>query len=526
MARRRSAKSTTTKPRKPGVTRPKRARAWPRARWLAYWGAVAGIWLTVILAGAVLTYISTKPVPELGPDRRSPKLTIKGADGSVLSQRGLRRGYVHLKELPPYLRDAVIATEDRRFHYHFGVDPIGLARAMAANVRAGAIVQGGSTITQQLAKNLYLSSERTVARKLQEVVLAIWLEVRFSKDEILELYLNRVYFGAGAYGVEAAAQRYFGKPARHVSLAEAALLAGLLKAPSRYAPTRSPGRAEARAAQVVANMVDSGLLDPASAVGALGTPADVQATQAVTGHEYAIDWVMEALPGLVGDQDANLVVETTIDPRLQRIAQLQVHSVMQAHGAAKKSEAAALIMDPRGRIKAVVGGRSYRKSQFNRAIKASRQPGSAFKPFIWLAALENGYGPNSVLVDSPVSINGWRPRNYSGRHRGPVTLRQGLAHSINSVAVRLASDVGPARLLATAHRLGIESPLHDNPSIALGTGEVTLLELTSSYAPFASGGWAARPHIVTQIATANGRVLYRRRRRFIGVSLIWATSRL
>ena len=513
MAGRRTGKSTAKKTGKPVVSRPKRAKAWPRARWIAYWGTVAAIWLTVILAGAVLTYISTKPEPELGPDRRSPKLTIMAADGSVLAQRGLRRGYVHLKNLPPYLKNAVIATEDRRFHYHFGVDPIGLARAMAANVRAGAIVQGGSTITQQLAKNLYLSSERTVARKLQEMVLAIWLEIRFSKDEILELYLNRVYFGAGAYGVEAAAQRYFGKPARQVNLAEATLLAGLLKAPSRYAPTRSPGRAEARAAQVVANMVDSGLLDPASAVGALGTPADVQAAQGVTGHEFAVDWVMELLPRLVGDQDANLVVETTIDPRLQRMAQRQVQSVMDGHGAAaKKSEAAALILDPRGRIKAIVGGRSYRMSQFNRALKASRQPGSAFKPFIWLAALENGYRPNSVVVDSPVSINGWRPRNYSGRHRGPVTLRQGLAHSINSVAVRLASDVGPSRLLAAAHRLGIESPLHDNPSIALGTGEVTLLELTSAYAPFANGGWAARPYIVTQVAAANGRVLYRRRR--------------
>ena len=513
MARRRSGKGTGKKPPIARNPRPKRSNAWRRVRWFAYWGTVAAVWVAVFIVGAVLVYTSTQPEPVLGPDKRSPKLTIVAADGSVLSQRGLRRGYVRLKYLPSHLRHAVVATEDRRFHYHFGVDPVGLARAMAENLRAGAIVQGGSTITQQLAKNLYLSSERTVARKLQEMVLAIWLEIRFSKEEILELYLNRVYFGAGAYGVEAAAQRYFGKPAAQVNLAEAALLAGLLKAPSRYAPTRSPGRAQARAAQVLANMVDAGLLDPARAVGALGAPPDVRGAQGVSGYEFAVDWVMERVPRLVGDQDANLVVETTIDPRLQRMAQQQVQRVMESHGAAaKKSEAAALVLDPRGRIKAIVGGRSYRRSQFNRALKASRQPGSAFKPFVWLAALESGYKPDSVVIDKPVAINGWRPRNYSGRHRGSVTLRQGLAQSINSVAVQLASDVGPTRLLAAAHRLGIESPLHDNPSIALGTGEVTLLELTSAYAPFANGGWAAKPHIVTRIATAEGRVLYSRRR--------------
>ena len=512
MARRRSGKGPGKKPRLARNPRPKRSKAWRRTRWVAYWGTVAAVWVTVIIAGAVLVYTSTQPEPELGPDKRSPKVTIVASDGSVLSQRGLRRGYVRLKYLPAHLKNAVLATEDRRFHYHFGVDPVGLARAMAENIRAGAIVQGGSTITQQLAKNLYLSSERTVARKLQEMFLAIWLEIRFSKDEILELYLNRVYFGAGAYGVEAAAQRYFDKPARQVSLAEAALLAGLLKAPSRYAPTRSPGRAEARAAQVLANMVDTGLLEPARAVGALGAPADVRRVQGVSGHEYAVDWVMELLPQLVGDQDANLVVETTIDPRLQRLAQHQVRSVMESRGAAKGSEAAALILDPRGRIKAIVGGRSYRRSQFNRALKGSRQPGSAFKPFVWLAAVENGFSPDSVVIDRPVAIKGWRPRNYSGRHRGPVTLRQGLAQSINSVAVQLTMKVGRNKVLAAAHRLGIASPLHDKPSIALGTGEVTLLELTSAYAPFANGGWSATPYIVTRVATAEGRALYHRRR--------------
>jgi len=514
MAKSRSIKRTAKKPRKAAKPRRKPKKPWARTRLFAYWGTVAAVWFAILIVGAAVIFIASHPEPVLGPDTRVPKLKILAADGSVLSQRGLRRGHVGLENLPRHLKHAVIATEDRRFRYHFGVDPIGLARATVENIKARSIVQGGSTITQQLAKNLYLTSERTMARKLQEVVLAIWLEIRFSKDEILELYLNRVYFGAGAYGVEAAAQRYFGKSAREVNLAQSALLAGLLKAPSRYAPTRSPARAEARAAQVLANMVDSGLLDPAHAVGALGSPADVREARRVNGHEYALDWVMEMVPLLVGDQQTNLVVETTIDSRLQRMAQKRVTAMMAAKdAAAKHAQAAVLILDPKGRVKAVVGGRSYRRSQFNRALKGLRQPGSAFKPFIWLAALERGYRPSTVVVDRPVAIKGWRPRNYSGRYRGEVTVGEALAHSINSVSVQLASDVGPDHVLAAAHRLGIEQKLHDKPSIALGTAEVTLLELVTAYAPFANGGWETRPHIVTRIATSQGQVLYARRRR-------------
>ena len=473
---------------------------------------MAAIWAAVLLGGVGLYFTSLLPRSVVeGLDKRPPNIIILAADGTVMAERGLRRGHIRLKHLPPYLVNAVLATEDRRFYHHFGVDPFGLARATIANVRAGTVVEGGSTISQQLAKNLFLTSERTLARKAQEVILAIWLETKFSKSELLELYLNRVYFGGGAYGVEAAARRYFAKSARHVTLSEAALLAGLLKAPSRYAPTRSIRRSEARAAQVIGNMVEAGLLKPSLALDALGAPARVRDPRRITGHEYAVDWIIEQLPSLVRTDQGDLVIETTIDARLQPDAQSIVDRIMARHGVLGKSgEAALVVLGGDGGIRAMIGGRSYRRSQFNRSVKAMRQPGSAFKPFIYLAAIESGLGPESLATDAPVSINGWRPKNYSGKHRGEVTLREGLSKSINSVAVRLTMEVGRWRVVRTARRLGVNSPLHEKPSIALGTAEVTLLELTSAYAPFANGGTGVQPHIIKRVRTGEGETLYER----------------
>ncbi|HLC09458.1 MAG TPA: PBP1A family penicillin-binding protein, partial [Methyloceanibacter sp.] len=471
------------------------------------------IWGGIILGGATVYFILQVPDPIIATlDDRPPNLTILAADGTVLAERGLRRGHVRLDKLPPYLAKAVMATEDRRFYRHFGVDPIGLVRATFRNAQAGAVVEGGSTITQQLAKNLFLRPDRTVTRKLEEVVYAVWLEQRFSKDEILELYLNRVYFGGGTYGVEAAARHYFGKSARFVSLSQAALLAGLLKAPSRYAPSRSVRRASARVDEVLDNMVEAGFLTEAEAKAAAQAPLRLRAIGDETGFPYAVDWVAELLPEYVGENEGDLIVDTTIDPALQRAAQKALRGELDREGRTLKvGEGAVLVLDPMGGVKALVGGRSYRASPFDRAIKALRQPGSAFKPFVYLAAMESGYTPDSVATDAPVSVAGWSPKNYTGIYQGEVTLRQSMAQSLNTVAVKLAEDVGMWRVIRTARRLGIHAKLHDRPSLALGTAEVTLLELTGAYVPFANGGQGVLPHIIVRVRNGDGKTLYARK---------------
>jgi penicillin-binding protein 1A len=476
------------------------------------------IWGTIVLGAAVVYFISQVPDPIIAAlDDRPPNVTILAADGTVLAERGLRRGHVHLDALPPYLAQAIIATEDRRFYRHFGIDPLGLARAGFRNATAGTVVEGGSTITQQLAKNLFLSPKRTMTRKLEEVIYAIWLEQRFTKDEILELYINRVYFGGGTYGVEAASQHYFGKSARDVTLSQAALLAGLLKAPSKYAPTHSVKLASARVDEVLNNMVEAGFLSAEAARSASQQPLNLSAKGDDTGYPYAVDWVAELLPEYVDDKNSDLIVETTIDADLQRVSQQALRQMLDEEGPARKAtEGAVVVLDPSGGVKALVGGRSYSTSPFDRAVKALRQPGSAFKPFVYLTALEDGYTPDSLAYDGPTNIAGWRPKNYSGAYQGEVNLRDSLAQSINTVAVRLASDVGPSNVVRTAQRLGIQSKLEDNPSVALGTSEVTLLELTSAYAPFANGGQGVLPHIITRVKNGDGKVLYVRQRSTFG----------
>ncbi|MEC9369028.1 MAG: PBP1A family penicillin-binding protein [Pseudomonadota bacterium] len=499
------------KPGKRGASR--RAGRGGRIGKVLYWSSVLAIWGVLLFSAVVIWFAATLPDPLVaGLEKRPPNVTILSTDGAVLSEQGLRRTHIRLEKLPDYLVDAVVATEDRRFYSHFGIDPLGLARAAWRNANAGAVVEGGSTITQQLAKNLFLSSDRTYARKAQEVVLAVWLETRFTKKEILELYLNRVYFGAGAWGVEAAARRYFGKPSSDVNLAEAALLAGLLKAPSRYSPTQSPRRAEERAAVVLTRMVDTGKIGGPEAMAALAEPARAKNPDGVTGFEYAVDWVMEQLPEFIGEREQDVVVETTIDARLQRAAQDALQETLEAQGAKYKAgQGAVVLLDAAGSVRAMAGGRSYTQSQFNRAVKSLRQPGSAFKPFVYLAALEAGLTPDTVVRDEPVSINGWRPKNYHEDYKGEMSMRDALAQSVNTVAVRLMMEVGRARVVRTARRLGIESPIHQNPSIALGTAEVTLLELTGSYSAFANGGAGVMPHVIRRVKTATGKTLYTRK---------------
>ena len=479
---------------------------------LAVWGMVAAIWLGLAGAGIVAYYAHDLPeIDGIAAETRTPSVTLLARDGTVLAAHGAVYGEaVSLGEVSPNLVKAVLAVEDRRFYDHLGVDPLGLMRAAYVNLREGAIVQGGSTITQQLAKNLFLSNARTFKRKVQELILALWLEHTFSKNEILALYLNRVYFGAGTYGVDAAAQRFFASAPARLNLYESAMLAGLLKAPARYNPSANPELAHQRAVIVLQDMVDAGYIDQDRANRAARERRRGETVTALRGRYFA-DWVMKQVKTHVGYPSRDLVVETTLDRRAQRIARGQLRYVLRAEGAAKDAgNAASVLLTPGGAVRAMVGGRDYRDSQFNRATQAHRQPGSAFKPFVYLAAVESGMKPDNTVVDAPVTVDGWSPDNYAGRYYGEVTLREAFARSLNSVAVKLIERVGVDRVVRTARRLGITTELDRHPSLALGTSEVTLLDLTGAYATFANGGPGVLPYGITRIRTRGGKVLYER----------------
>jgi penicillin-binding protein 1A len=486
---------------------------------LLYWGFVLALWGVIAGIGVLIWIgIHLPPIQSLEIPKRPPSVLILGANGATLATRGDMGGAaVPLGELPDYVPKAFIAIEDRRFYAHHGVDPFGIARAVIADVLRRGASQGGSTITQQLAKNLFLTQERTVSRKLQEVVLALWLEHKFSKAQILELYLNRVYFGAGAYGVEAASQRYFGKSARRLTLPEAALLAGLVQSPSRLAPTRNPDGAERRAAVVLTDMAEQKMIGEEGAKYALAHPARAVKPAGAGSVNYVADWVMDAVDDLMGRFDQDIVVETSIDPVLQGAAeQALVDTLNQKGDKLNVTQGALVAMTPDGVVRALVGGRNYGESQFNRAIDAKRQPGSAFKPFVYLTALEHGLTPDTVRQDAPIAIKGWRPENYEREYMGPVTLTQALANSLNTVSVRLTLEFGPDAVARTAYRLGIDSKLEANASIALGTSEVSPLELVSAYAPFANGGVAIEPHVIARVRGADGKTLYARAEQPLG----------
>lgn len=480
-------------------------------RRLVYWGLVACVWGGVAMVGVVAWYAAhLPPTSEWSVPKRPPNVQIVSAEGTVLGNRGETGGEaVRFEQMPGYLPKAVMAIEDRRFRQHFGIDPVGLTRAVVVNLTSGSVTQGGSTLTQQLAKNLFLTPDRTLGRKIQEVVLALWLEHTFSKDQILELYLNRVYFGAGTYGVDAAARRYFDKSARQLTLLEAATLAGLLKAPSRLSPSRDPEAALQRASVVLAAMVEEGYITAQERKAALDTPHLVVHRTNTASENYVADWVMDQVPNHLSSIDTDIVVETTIDPQLQVLGEAVIQGGLYENADKKDVSQGALVsIDPTGAVKALVGGADYSKSQYNRATTAKRQPGSSFKPFVYLAAIENGLTPDTTRVDQPLSIKGWKPQNYSKEFRGPVSLREALATSLNTVAVQLALEVGPQRVVRTARRLGIQSKLEPNASIALGTSEVTMLEIASAYVPFANGGYLASPRVIERIRTPKGKVLY------------------
>ncbi|MEP6827782.1 MAG: transglycosylase domain-containing protein, partial [Aestuariivirga sp.] len=476
--------------------------------------AISGFWLG--LAGALafaFIWFSLDQRGLLQIPKREPGIMILANDGTSLAQEGSFFGdAAKISQLPDYVPNAVIAIEDRRFRSHYGIDPIGLARAIGRNIFKGHLVQGGSTLTQQLAKNLFLTQDKTLTRKAQEAVLAIWLESKYTKDEILQLYLNRVYFGSGAYGIEQAAHTFFNKSSSDLSVMEAARLAASLKAPTTYDPANNPDESTARAKLVLAAMQEQGYITAQDAIDALDQSNDVVTVDHLPARQYVVDWIDSQLSQLVKNYDQSIIIETTVDPTIQANAEQALRTRLQQNG--KKlsvSQGAMVVMDNTGAVLGLLGGRSYEKSQYNRALKAERQPGSAFKAFVYLTAFEHGFKPSSIEVDEPVKIGNWSPENYKHKYLGQVSLEQAFAQSINTVAAKLTVTVGPDQVAETAKRLGITSTLGHDPSLALGTSEVTPLELTAAFVPFANGGNAVSPYVVKRVTTRDGKVLYQRK---------------
>jgi penicillin-binding protein 1A len=497
----------------PPPPKPRRKRAWPYAVALvAVWG---------IIGGAVFYSRLVSSLPDVGTllaHGPSQDITLLDDQGRMIARRGLTQGaMIDVSELPKYVPDAFIAIEDRRFRDHMGVDPIGLARAATEDMTAGHVVQGGSTLTQQLAKNLFLDPKRTFERKIQEAMLALYLESRYSKDQILTLYLNRVFFGAGATGIEAASERFFNKHARELTLPEAAMLAGSVKAPTRYNPLSDTEASETRAQIVLRAMEDAGLIDDRTRAAAQATRPHVVRGSGHAGGGYFTDWIVSQIPGFIGDNSDPIVVETSFDLDAQAQAERAVENGLDGTGEKIHASQAALVaMTPDGAVRAMVGGRSYQQSPYNRATDALRQPGSAFKPFVYLTAFEHGRTPNDVMNDEPVNIHGWKPEDFEGKYEGAMTLTNAFAKSSNSIAAQLTAQLGPATVAHTAHRLGIKSPLDINASLALGTSAVSPLELTGAYVPFANGGEGVVPFGILRVKTVSGKILWQRKASGIG----------
>ncbi|MCA3717430.1 MAG: PBP1A family penicillin-binding protein [Brevundimonas sp.] len=477
-----------------------------------YWAAVLGVWGLIFLV--VFFAVFARGLPDtsaLYDVDRQPSITYLDRNGALIATRGSQQAPpADLEALPDYVPAAFIAIEDRRFYWHPGFDPVGMLRAVQANMRAGRIVQGGSTLTQQLAKNLFLTPDQNMRRKVQELMLAVWLELKFSKEEILALYLNRVYFGAGAYGIEAASQRYFDKSARELTVGEAALLAGLLKAPSRYSPLSESERAATRATVVLNEMVEAGVITPEQRAAAVLEPVRVSRTLATQHAQYFIDWLDQEIRGLVGEPTEDMIVETTLDLTLQTAAERNVRRILDRDASRGVEQAALVALDGDGRVRAMIGGASYADSQFNRAVDARRQAGSAFKPFVYLAAMEAGYTPETPVVDEPIRIGNWSPRNYSGTFIGETTIGNAVAQSTNTIAAYVADQIGRDSVARAARRLGITSRIGLEPAMALGAVEVSPIDMATAYAAFANGGRRVEAYGISRIRTPQGRVIYQR----------------
>ena len=485
------------------VPRPVRKRRWG---WqLAKWSLILGIWATVVVAAVLLWFARDLPRPEAALDAaRRPGLTLQDRAGHPFATFGDVVGDpLRLSDMPPWLPEAAVAIEDRRFWSHPGIDFIGMARAVAVNVRSGRLVQGGSTLTQQVAKNLFLTNARTFSRKVQELMLTVWLEHSFTKREILEIWLNRVYLGTGTWGVDAAARMYFGVSARKLTLWQCAVLAGIPRAPSRINPRTDPAAATARGREVLAAMAETGVITTAQAQDAAAQISFPPRSGPAA--PWFADWASDQAQSIV-PQDADAAVRTTLDPKMQAAAESRLAALLDGPGAAANvSQGAVIVMDAgSGAVRAMVGGRDFRTGPFNRAVLARRQPGSAFKLFVWLAALEKGARPDDTFSDAPVKVGGYSPSNFEPGFRGDVTMEDALAQSLNTVSVRLLLQAGgPRAVAAVAHRLGIIDPLPENASLALGTGEVGMLEMAAAYGAVVNGGYAVVPTAIESLEVSH-----------------------
>ncbi len=481
------------------------------------WAFVLGLWCMIILGGIFAYYAQELPdITKEASFERKRAIIVEDRNGDVVARYGEIVGNkVSVDDLPPYLVQAVIATEDRRFYHHFGLDPLGLARAMFVNVREGKVTQGGSTITQQLAKNLFLSQERTLKRKIQEAMLAFWLEYELTKDEILSAYLNRVYLGSGVYGVDAAAKTYFKTGVENLSLRECATLAGLLKAPSRYSPLSNPGLSKQRTQVVLGAMVDAGYITEDQANGNSKVPP--KPTQKPTDEladRYYTDWIVDSLDDLIGTPEEDLIIKTTLDSRIQKHVQDEIASAVEQYGADRHfSQGSMIVMRPSGEVLALIGGRNYSASQFNRATQALRPPGSAFKPFVYLTALEHGWDPQHLIMDEPITTGRYRPKNFGHKYYGEVTLEEALTLSLNTISYQLIKEVGPDAVIHTARRAGITSELAPDLSLGLGSSGITLLEMATAYSTLANGGYTVEPYGILEIRSKETDELYYKRPR-------------
>ncbi|MBB3769784.1 penicillin-binding protein 1A [Angulomicrobium tetraedrale] len=470
------------------------------------WGAIGAV---LMLALAVPAFHETS---DDWLKRAELSVTFQDRYGNIIGERGIRHNdTVPLEEFPDHLIKAVLATEDRRFYDHFGIDIPGTFRAVLSNARAGGVVQGGSSLTQQLAKNLFLSNERTLERKIKEAFLALWLEFHLTKNQILKLYLDRAYMGGGAFGVDAAAQYYFGKSARDVNLAEAAMLAGLFKAPSKFAPHVNLPAARWRASVVLDNLVDAGFMTEGQVFGARRNPATPVDRKQDDVPEYYLDFAFDQVKQIVDKlprsyAERSFLVRTALDPNIQKAADLAIRDSLKQFGkdyGAKQS--AMVVMEPNGAVRAMVGGRDYGESQFNRATDALRQPGSSFKPYVYTAALMTGkYTPDTMVVDGPICIGNWCPQNYGRSYAGRIPLITALTRSLNTVAVKLAEAIGRGRIVDLAHAMGVKSELKITRALPLGAAEVTVLDQATGYAVFANNGMSVDPHAIIDMRTPAG----------------------
>lgn len=465
-----------------------------------------------IICGGYIFYcwITLPDISKAIERTRLPATTILTESGQEIeSYGGVYSEIVYAEDLPSYVRDAVISTEDRRFYSHFGFDFVSFGRAMVVNLIHRRYVQGGSTITQQVSKNLFLTPEKNIKRKVQELLMAFWLEKKFTKNQILTLYLNRVYMGAGTYGIEAASQKFFHKSSHDINMMEASILAGLLKAPARYNPISSKKRAVERATVVLQNMVDNRKITEKQKILALKMPIGNNKYN-FDGGKYFADWVYNEVNAYIGERDIDINVYTTLDGKLQKAAETILQQAVAANRKNNVTNGAIVVIDNSGAVKAMVGGISYRNSQFNRAVQALRQPGSSFKTFVYLAALEDGFEPDDTIEDKPIVIGKWKPENYDKRYYGKVSVKDAFRRSLNLATIDLSNRISKQKIIELAHKMGISTPINNAPSMPLGSFEVKIIDMAVAYSTIANGGFANWPYSINEIYSKDGYKIYER----------------